>query len=177
MIIVIDNFLMPWELSLVGKELRNTEFFSLKDHPSNEANTLYPGRKTDEFSRVHPLLDSFIINRLDAIKTIFTANPYSVNQYGHLRLEGDDEEEYIHQDFPFDWAYLIYVSDTNLESGTKMYKSLKSAKDEETAFIKFVQNRILLFDVRVPHMAWGNHGKSLKDGRLTINGFCKYKYD
>lgn len=175
MLIVIDDFFQQWELGVIEKELNKSKFFNLKDHPSNQGNTKYPGCRTDVFARVNPLLDSFIINRLDATQTIFTSQPYNVDQYAHLRLDDDNEEEYIHQDKPFDWAFLIYISETNLESGTKIYKSLKSKKDEETLFVKFVQNRLVLFDVNVPHMAWGNHGKSIKDGRLTINGFCRYK--
>tara|TARA_R110001632_G_scaffold58688_1_gene142774 strand:- start:373 stop:900 length:528 start_codon:yes stop_codon:yes gene_type:complete len=175
MLIVMDNFFKPWELGVVEKELKKEKFYNEKNHPGNEETARYPGTKTDLFCRVHPLLDAFIISRLDAKQTVFTSHPYSVKQVAHLRLDGDDAQEYIHQDKPFDWAYLIYMSDTNLDSGTKMYESLTSKKDEENIFVKFVYNRIVLFDVSVPHMAWGNHGKSFKDGRLTINGFCSYK--
>ena len=39
-----------------------------------------------------------------------------------------------HQDFPHDWAYVVYISDTNLESGTKMYKSLQDSIEDEITF-------------------------------------------
>ena len=165
---------MPWQFKLVREQIKKLEFFNITDHPANSFNTIYPGLKTDEFSRVNPLLDSFILKQVDAADTWFTKNTYVVNQYAHLRLDGDDSEEFIHQDFPHDWAYVVYISDTNLESGTKMYKSLQDSIEDEITFTKFVENRIILFDVGVPHMAWGNHGKDLEDGRLTINGFCKY---
>ena len=45
-------------------------------------------------------------------------------------------------------------------------------EDKEHTFVKFVQNRIVMFDSSIPHMAWNNHGNDLTDGRLTINGFC-----
>ena len=92
----------------------------------------------------------------------------------HLRTEDDDELDYIHRDTGFDWAFLIYLSESNLKSGTKFYKAENSDKEDDNVFVKFEQNRIVLFDSTVPHMAYSNHGKDLNDGRLTINGFCNY---
>ena len=74
--------------------------------------------------------------------------------------------------FNCDFAFLIYLSDTNLDSGTKMYLSVD--EDKETCLVNFVQNRFVMYDANLPHSAYGNYGKNLSDGRLTINGFNSY---
>jgi len=176
MIHIIDNFFAPWQLKLVTKELKSMPFYSADEHPQrNEA--VYPGKRTDELVRVNPLLESFLCRRLDSTGIPPIARPYQITQYGHLRLDEDNKEDFIHTDVSFDWAFLLYISSTNLESGTKFYSAganKNTPKDSEDAFIKFKQNRMVVFDATVPHMAWGNHGKDLDDGRLTINGFSYY---
>ena len=88
--------------------------------------------------------------------------------------EEDNAFEYRHTD-PYDWAYLIYLSDTNFNSGTRFYESMEEGKQDEVANVRFVQNRLVMFHSDYPHRSWGNHGKNLEDGRLTINGFCNYR--
>ena len=190
MLIVIDNFFTPGELNLVTEEVKKLEFYDTLSHPESESAEEipnYPGIRTDKLRKVHPLLNSFIIRKIERSGATFGQRPWTQNQYAHLRLEKDNAGEYIHQDLD-DWAYLIYLSETNLDSGTKMYESVKSApfikmssfsekdksKDKEHTLVKFVQNRIVMFDSLIPHMAWNNHGNDMSDGRLTINGFCQY---
>ena len=190
MLIVIDNFFTPGELNLVTEEVKKLEFYGTLSHPESESAEEipnYPGTRTDTLINAHPLLDSFIIRKIERSGTPFAQRPWTQKQYAHLRLEQDNAGEYIHQDLD-DWAYLIYLSETNLDSGTKMYESVKSVptvrmssfsekdkeKDKEHTLVRFVQNRIVMFDSLIPHMAWNNHGNDMSDGRLTINGFCLY---
>jgi|TARA_R110002074_G_scaffold87944_1_gene194029 hypothetical protein len=170
---VIDNFFHPWQLKLVTSQLKLLPFYNCFDHPQNTAST-YPGTKTEELIRVNPLLESFITRKLEKTGVPQVIPSFQLNQFGHLRLESDNEDDFVHTDVGYDWAFLLYISDTNLESGTKMYGTNNTPKDGDDIFIKFKQNRMVVFDSSVPHMAWGNHGKDLNDGRLTINGFCEY---
>ena len=175
MIIVIDNFFAPWQLKLVTDEVKKLQFYNIANHPKKDTGTDYPGIRTEDFHRDHSLLDSFIIQSVGHRNTIFSAHrPWGCQMYAHLRTKDAEKSDFIHKDLRCDWAFLIYLSETNLESGTKFYKSVESSKEDDNMFVKFEQNRIIMFDSSVPHMSYNNHGKDLNDGRLTINGFCKY---
>ena len=175
MIIVVDNFFDDRLFKSVYDETKNLEFASIKNDGTLTAEVAkkekinYPGVRTESFHKVSPLLDAAIIQQLDNKSTSFTAKAYNYQQYAHLRLEKDNQDDYIHTDNT-DWAYLIYMSKTNLDSGTKFYTD----EDEEHAYVRFVQNRAVLFNSNIHHMAFNNHGKDMNDGRLTINGFCEY---
>lgn len=181
MILVIDNFFDANSLQLVTNEIKKLQFYSCENHPCDgykdvpEYQTKFPGTRTDIIERANPLLNSFIYNCIKDTGKSFLNHRFTLEQFAHLRTEDDNEADYIHQD-PVDWAYLIYLSDTNLTSGTKMYSTIDSKKDAENTFIHFVQNRVVMFDSSTPHMAWNNHGQNMDNGRLTINGFCKYIY-
>ena len=65
--------------------------------------------------------------------------------YTHLRLKDTNKEDFLHKDSPDStYSLLVYLSETNLFSGTKLYDDL----DNEVADIKFVQNRAIIFDSR-----------------------------
>tara|TARA_R110000823_G_C15858019_1_gene492870 strand:- start:295 stop:846 length:552 start_codon:yes stop_codon:yes gene_type:complete len=173
---IVDNFFNPWQFKLVLEEIKKLKYYDVENHPAHNATEIYPGSKTEPFTNVHPLLDSFIIKQVDSLNTSLTNYPYRAINFAHLRLKDSIEERQSHRDTSGEWAYIIYMSQTNLQSGTKIFSDdttdVKNTK--ENLFVNFVQNRILLFDVSVPHMAWLNHGKNIDDGRLTINGFCNY---
>ena len=168
MICVVDNFFKPWQFKLVSEQLKSLTFYTQDEHPENGP-SIYPGTKTDELIRSNPLLESFTSRQLEHTQLPFVSRPFQLYQYGHLRLDSDNKNDFIHQD-KCDWSFLFYLSETNLDSGTKFY----TKNDEEHTFVRFVQNRVVIFDSGISHMAWQNHGKDLNDGRLTINGFAEY---
>ena len=168
MISIIDNFFSPRQLKLVSDQLKLLPFYTDSDHPENSSSA-YPGTRTEELVRANPLLESFITRQLERTQLPQVTRPFHLKQYGHLRLESDNKDDFIHQDPDCDWAYLFYLSETNLSSGTKFY-----VDDKEHTFARFLQNRLVIFDSGISHRAWENHGKDLNDGRLTINGFANY---
>ena len=174
-IIVVDNFFDDRIFNAVYDEISRLEFNDVKVGADNdgtwtaEEGVEYPGVRTQVFYKVRPLLDDAIIRQLDNTPTPFTSKAYNYYQYAHLRLEKDNDDDFIHTDNA-DWAYLIYMSKTNLESGTKFYTD----DEKETNFVRFVQNRLVIFNCNIKHMAFKNHGKDINDGRLTINGICDY---
>jgi len=183
-LIVIDNFFTPSLLKAVTKEVHEMKYYNIEEHPESNGGETYPGLRTAKFQKNNPILNTFIINQVEKTGAIFTQRPWLQVQYAHLRTANDNSGDFIHQD-SCDWAYLIYLSETNLSSGTKFYeqneKWMDKAYDKESddgalenSFVRFKQNRIVIFDSLIPHMAWNNHGEDLSDGRLTINGFCDY---
>ena len=93
-------------------------------------------------------------------------NKFLMKAHIHLRLEEDDEKDWIHKDQSFA-SILIYLSETNLLSGTCLYDESKNI----TNTINFVQNRAFLFNGKTNHMALNNHGTDINNGRLTLNCF------
>ena len=175
MIFILDNFFTPDVLTIVGDEIKKLEFFDKDSYPHKQNLTAnYPGKRTDNLTQAHPLLDSYILRHIERSGAPFVGGNWVQNQYAYLRLEEDNAFEYRHTD-PYDWAYLIYLSDTNFNSGTRFYESMEEGKQDEVANVRFVQNRLVMFHSDYPHRSWGNHGKNLEDGRLTINGFCNYR--
>ena len=75
--------------------------------------------------------------------------------------------DFIHKDLPHTYSMLIYLSPTNLNSGTDLYNENK----EMVNSFKFVQNRAIIFNSGYYHKAINNHGNDLDDGRLTLNIF------
>jgi|14_taG_2_1085336.scaffolds.fasta_scaffold03629_8 hypothetical protein len=177
MIYIQDNFLDDSSFKLLDKEVRKMEFFNQDNDPHILQDAVYPGYRTDDWSKKYPLLDSYIIRLIERSGSPFTQQGrWEQNQYAYMRLSKDEEGEYRHTD-PYDWAYLIYMSKTNLNSGTKFFETLDDKKElepleGEIASAGFVQNRLVMFDCNIPHRSWGNHGTNFENGRLTINGFC-----
>ena len=173
MLIVVDNFFDDRLFKSVYDEINRLEFVGVKDDSEvtgeNAEKVWYPGVRTRLLNEVSPLLDAVIVRQLDNISTPFTIKAYNYYQKAHLRLEKDNEGEFIHTDNA-DWAYLIYMSKTNLESGTKFYTD----DEKETNFVRFVQNRVVIFNSNIRHRAFNDHGKDINDGRLTICGVCDY---
>lgn len=173
MIFVKDNFFDEKTFDLVNKEIRKLEFFDKEHDPHVLKDAVYPGYRTADLVTEHVLLDNFIIRQIEQSGSPFVNGTWEQHQYAYMRLGKDEAGEYRHQD-PYDWAYVIYMSKTNLNSGTKLYESLDETKDDEVANVRFVQNRVVMFNSDIPHRSWGNHGKDFTDGRLTINGFAFY---
>ena len=172
-LIVVDNFFDDRLFKSVYDEINRLEFVGVKDDSEvtgeNAEKVWYPGVRTRLLNEVSPLLDAVIVRQLGNISTPFTIKAYNYYQKAHLRLEKDNEGEFIHTDNA-DWAYLIYMSKTNLESGTKFYTD----DEKETNFVRFVQNRVVIFNSNIRHRAFNDHGKDINDGRVTICGVCDY---
>ena len=87
--------------------------------------------------------------------------------YVHLRKLEDNDKDWIHKD-PEDFAFLIYLNETNLKSGTYLYDEGGMISD-----IKYIQNRFFIYSGSYDHMGYGHFGNNAKNGRLTLNGFIK----
>ena len=103
----------------------------------------------------------------DKFKDILPYNQIQFKSVIHLRLSSDNSQDYIHTDN--DLATLIvYLSDTNLKSGTALYPDNSDIPD---TIIKAKQNRAIIFDAKKRHKSLLNYGNNIDDGRLTLNVF------
>lgn len=87
--------------------------------------------------------------------------------YCHVRFE-NDRDDWIHTDKGT--TILIFLSETNLESGTTFYDSNDNLTDD----IGFIQNRAVMFNGSIRHMSKKNYGTSIENGRLTVNVFIEH---
>jgi hypothetical protein len=163
--IQIDNFFE--NIDVVYNECKKLTFYSKEEHPLNKdrITSNWPGKRTEELGKCNPILKYFLLKYYSINNLIAPTD--KLNFYVHARFDEDLEEEWIHQDHGIA-ASLIYLSPTNLQSGTKLYsgKPHKMIND-----FKFVQNRLIQYDANYFHEAYGNHGTNLDSCRLTINVF------
>ena len=163
----IDNFfLFP---DVIYEEAKKTKLYSLGEHPDivdKKDITSWPGKRSEELGYINPLLKYMIIKYLDISQINIRGK--NVSLYIHARHESDMAEDFIHSDQCL-YSMLIYLSETNLNSGTKIFDT----KDQMINDFKFVKNRLVWFDAKYRHTAYGHHGNNIDNCRLTINGFIR----
>ena len=147
---------------------KNRQTFNLSEKNNIET---WPGLRSEPLFFTSPFLHALFLQTFEKkIKDFFPNKKVSCKTSIHLRLEKDDEVDWIHHDkLVADYSLLVYLSNTNLKSGTGIYNLNK----ELITDIKFVQNRALLFSSDYLHNAIGNHGDNINNGRLTFNAFFK----
>ena len=165
--IIVDNFFNNFEN--IKDEFKKIQLFNNEEYNKrfNETET-WPGFRSNYLHKESPFLFNLIIREmfLKFGDNIFYNRKFLMKSHIHLRLEEDDEKDWIHKDQSFA-SILIYLSETNLLSGTCLYDENKNT----TSTINFVQNRAVIFDSKTYHKSLNNYGKNLENGRLTLNCF------
>ena len=174
-IIVVDNFFDNFnnikdrfkEISLYSLD----EFLKLNKKEDREQG--WPGKRSFDFYKAEPFLFNLILNEFHTkFDNFFNNKKFWCRSYAHLRLNEDNEKDFIHTD-PVDYSLLIYVSETNLNSGTCFYDD----NNNVTQTVNFIQNRAVLFPGHIKHCALNTYGINIDDGRLTLNAFFKMAGD
>jgi hypothetical protein len=141
--------------------LNQKEFFEKHNDNAN-----WPGLRSDALNLHNKFLYFFIIQ---SVQKVFSLHNYNVSLFLHLRTAEDNSKDWIHSDNDVDLSFLIYLNNTNLNSGTYIYNNT----NDIIADIKYVQNRLFIYDANYKHKGYGHFGNNSFDGRLTINGFLK----
>jgi len=125
----------------------------------------WPGKRTLCFETENPFLHLHILSYLK-LNRINVDDYKKIDTCAHIRLAEDEEKDWIHKDNSN--TAIIYLSNTNLNSGTKFF-----ADDLENEISKanFVQNTCVYFEKGLFHTSFGNHGHSIEDARMTLNIF------
>tara|TARA_Y100000592_G_C5274744_1_gene223527 strand:- start:51 stop:602 length:552 start_codon:yes stop_codon:yes gene_type:complete len=175
--IIINNFFDNFQnikdefkkIPLLTLDEMNKKYWSKDRRPEN-----WPGKRSESFAKTNPFLFNLIFKELVS-KTgdLFKDKRVDMHSCVHLRLASDNygqdkkDGDFIHDD-PCDYTLMVYLSDTNLKSGTALYPPRGDVSD---VMANFVQNRAFLFKGGIRHMAIHNHGDSIENGRLTLNCF------
>ena len=166
---VVDNFFDNFHN--LKEEFKKIKLYTLEE--SKELGfipkgVIWPGKRSDVLNATHPFLFNLLIKEyFDKFKDVLPYEKIQFKSVLHLRLSTDDEKDYIHIDDDVA-TLIIYLSDTNLNSGTALYPENSDIPD---TIIKAKQNRAILFDAKRRHKSLLNYGNNIEDGRLTLNVF------
>ena len=158
--LIIDNFFDDHYHTY--NEIKKLKFYSLKEFNSkfNQKQT-WPGTRTEILPLVNLKLSENIVHQFfKKAKGFLDTSKVNIEMYAHQRDKKFSKKDWIHNDLCVgDYTCLIYLSKTNLKSGTKFYSDTKKVIHD----VSFVQNRAIIFDSRYLHSAYGHH-----DGRLNV---------
>jgi hypothetical protein len=163
----VDNFFE--RIDIIYSEIKKIKMYSFESHPQyqNINTSKWPGFRSLELGDCNPIF-KYLCVKFFFLHNLITQNS-SVDIYAHERLKNNQHDDFIHRDTTTKHTILIYVSPTNLDSGTKFYNE----NDQIINDIKFVQNRLIFFDGRYKHSAYGHHGDNKNNSRITLNAFIK----
>ena len=157
---LVDNFFD--DINYILEFTEQLEFLDINSFNFKTGETdAWPGLRTyslDTQPPLHALINFYVRKR-------FFLPDLEPAYFFHKRGNEDNSTDWIHKDAS-KLALIVYLSETNLKSGTTFYDEEKNI----TTDIGFVQNRAILFNGQVPHKSKLNFGD--KDNmRLTLNGF------
>tara|TARA_E500000318_G_scaffold91346_1_gene89509 strand:+ start:309 stop:821 length:513 start_codon:yes stop_codon:yes gene_type:complete len=161
---VIHNFFNFHEnIYTISKKL---EFYNCNDYKQKfNDKSNWPGIRTQNLINYNYTLYTHIISFLNLNK--INTNKYKeIRAFCHVRFSQDNDLDWVHTD-PCDTA-LIYLSPTNLESGTSFFAD---DRQTEISTVKFIQNTCVFFTEGLQHRSVGNHGQNIDDARMTFNVF------
>jgi hypothetical protein len=152
-------------LDVLIPEIKKFKFYNQDNH--NESGT-WPGYRTKNLETENIFLYEYINTLALVNHKILEPGTYFIKSYFHLRLKEDNEKDWIHRDED-DYAGLVYLGDTNLNAGTKLYDTNNNVIND----IKYVKNRAVFYSGSYLHKGYGHFGSNVQDGRLTLNLFIK----
>ena len=171
--IIIENFFENFEY--LENHFKKIHLFNFKNYPKKHLsveNETWPGQRSLPLQNEHPFLTQLMIREVmqkSDSQNLFN-RPWRVNASVHLRLDEDDEKDFIHTD-PSDLTMIVFLAKTNLNSGLNLYNN----ESNETVHIKYVQNRAVIFHSRRLHKSHLNFGDNIDNGRLTLNAFMEFE--
>ena len=155
------DYILP---SLHKQKLYDKDEFTKKFESSS-----WPGFRSQVLTETEP----FFVNHLSSLLSnlqIFKNINFNFRAFTHLRLKEDEPKDWIHKDNgSYDIYGLVYLNETNHTSGTLFYDDNKNIIND----VKYVKNRIVLFDSNYFHKGYGYYGNKPKNGRYTLNLFIK----
>ena len=174
----IDDFFPDVEefKSLVKDEPLYTprEFDALQNNTSSDSKdqSHYVGVRSSFLHSTNKKAFDYIIDVFENKLGFFTGNLKYIDTHIHLRpYDSIDNPDWIHKDDykGDDYTLLVYLSDTNLNSGTGLFDDNNNLITD----FKFIKNRAIIFDTSYNHKSKLNYGDSIDDGRLTLNCFIR----
>jgi len=176
---VVDNFFDNFDN--IREEFKKIEIYNKeefnKKFPIEGFVHNWPGYRSHKLHIDRPFLFNLVLKEINQKigDEPFNFKNLSINSYTHLRLK-DSEEDWVHDDAIVSgeedhYTLLVYLSDTNLTSGTEFFE--KDNQTQPSATVNFVQNRAVLFRANIKHKTKSQYGDDINNGRLTLNCFIQ----
>lgn len=173
---IVDGF-FP-HLETMVDYLKSRDHFKYEDHPVSQQdyNGQWPGMKSLDND---PILSSLFFTLMEKHELLTEEQKKSNNTFSlttHMRFEEDDKLDWAHTDNGAA-TVLVYLSETNLDSGTQFFDADPEKGGKVFLEVPFVQNRAVVFygdntKWQAPwHKSKKNFGKSIEDVRFTMNAF------
>ncbi len=163
-VLVLDNFFN--DFSMIAEHFKKIPIYTRNDFPEKKTNSeQWPGKRSENLFYLNPFICSLFLETTRS--KIGINRNLNLSLHTHLRTEDTDLSDFCHQDNCF-ISGLVYLSDTNLNSGTKFYDCFDG---EVISTINFVQNRAVFFSGKIWHRTFGAYGTDINNGRLTLNSF------
>ena len=171
--IIIENFFDNFEY--LENHFKKIPLLKYNNYPQIHKATKtekWPGQRSLPLQINHPFLTQLMVKEIgqksDSVNLI--NKPWSVNASIHLRLDDDNEGDFIHTDAS-DLTMIVFLGKTNLDSGLNLYDN----NNQEIEQIKYDQNRAMIFHSRRFHKSHLNFGDNIDNGRLTLNCFLEFE--
>ena len=167
-----DNF-FP-NLNLILPEIKKIKLYSqeeIRQIDKHNKNATWPGYRSLSLTETNPILHDYVCYLMN-VNNLLEKGRWIIASFVHLRLYEDENKDWIHR-YDNELSGLVYLSNTNLNSGTYLY----DGNDNMINDIKFIKNRFIMYRGTMKHKAYGHHGSSIDDGRLTLNLFIKQAVD
>ena len=162
-----DNFIP--NLDYLLPHINKIPVYTLEQYKEINPKQTWPGLRSKDLCMTEPFLWAYIENLIMQLNMPFlNARSWKAECYIHLRREEDNSKDWIHHDGE-GYSLLIYLNDTNLSSGTKMFDQ----NHKEINDFKYVKNRMICFNSLLYHVGYGHFGENMQNGRTTINIFFK----
>jgi hypothetical protein len=156
----------------IKDEFKKIKTYNIKEYKEmfGGGEQTWPGKRSGNILDTDKFLGSLILETCRKHK-VFSKN-YIFQIHTHLRLAEDDVGDFIHVDNKYgcEISGIVYLSDTNLQSGTTLYTSHK--EDDVLVKSSAVQNNAIFFKSGIFHKSSLNFGDNIDNGRLTLNLFC-----
>tara|TARA_B100000963_G_scaffold326688_1_gene313924 strand:+ start:3049 stop:3579 length:531 start_codon:yes stop_codon:yes gene_type:complete len=171
--IIIENFFDNFQY--IENHFKKIPLLKFDDYPDKHKSTAdekWPGQRSLPLQLEDPFLTQLLVKEIheksDSRRLIEI--PWRINLSIHLRLDDDNEGDFIHTD-PCDLTMIVFLAKTNLDSGLNLYDNINN----EIVHIKYVQNRAVIFHGRRLHKSHLNFGDNIDNGRLTLNAFIEFE--
>jgi len=166
MIIITPNFFNNFEY--IKESFKKIPLYDMNEFNKKfSATDTWPGLRSSPLCSSAKFLTIFFCEMLQKHNLLMNPFDYRCELFIHLRLEKDQDKDWVHKD-SCQHSAIVYLSDSNYNSGTCFYD-----EDKKTVVHKagFVQNTCVFFNPKILHKSVLNYGTNINNGRLTLNAF------
>lgn len=161
-IVIIDNFLDNPFLIRTSSFIQ--KFYSKEDHPNKITIQNFPGKRTEEISKINPKFFKYFILKMSKFLG-----------YSNVHLQASLSYNYISHNIPLQFHTDLPINCSNHICAGVLYLNKNINPRYGTIIgenqIEAKYNRLVLYNGLVPHRPMGSFGTNKLNSRMTLNLF------